>query len=77
MQRPALQWLASQIMNELAGANELQILRDNLAFGTIGAQELGTYFVGYARHASVTTTGSQFFVPSTGLLDDLPAAPGG
>jgi putative iron-dependent peroxidase len=34
--------------------NELQILRDNMPFGTVGTQEFGTYFIGYARTPSVT-----------------------
>ncbi len=31
-----------------------QILRDNMAFGTIGQSEFGTYFIGYAATPSVT-----------------------
>jgi len=34
--------------------NELEILRDNMAFGTIGTREFGTYFIGYAASPSVT-----------------------
>ncbi len=34
--------------------NELQILRDNMPFGSIGAQEFGTYFIGYAKDPAVT-----------------------
>jgi porphyrinogen peroxidase len=34
--------------------NELQILRDNMPFGTIGTQEFGTYFIGYAKTPAVT-----------------------
>ncbi|WP_020388248.1 Dyp-type peroxidase [Kribbella catacumbae] len=34
--------------------NEQQILRDNMPFGTIGSQEFGTYFIGYAKHPGVT-----------------------
>ncbi|NUR98541.1 MAG: Dyp-type peroxidase [Kribbellaceae bacterium] len=34
--------------------NELQILRDNMPFGTVGTQEFGTYFIGYAKTPSVT-----------------------
>jgi putative iron-dependent peroxidase len=33
---------------------ERQILRDNMPFGTIGEQEFGTYFIGYARTPGVT-----------------------
>ena len=31
-----------------------QILRDNMAFGTVGQGEFGTYFIGYAATPSVT-----------------------
>jgi len=31
-----------------------QILRDNMAFGTVGRGEFGTYFIGYAATPSVT-----------------------
>ncbi|MEV4264741.1 Dyp-type peroxidase [Kribbella sp. NPDC049584] len=34
--------------------NEQQILRDNMPFGTIGTQEFGTYFIGYAKSPAVT-----------------------
>jgi putative iron-dependent peroxidase len=34
--------------------NQLQILRDNMPFGTIGTQEFGTYFIGYAKSPAVT-----------------------
>ena len=33
---------------------ELQILRDNMPFGTVGRAEFGTYFIGYSRTPSVT-----------------------
>jgi putative iron-dependent peroxidase len=33
---------------------ERQILRDNMPFGTVGAGEYGTYFIGYARTPEVT-----------------------
>lgn len=85
---------------EAVDGNELQILRDNMPFGTIGTQEFGTYFIGYAKSPAVTelmlhrmfvgmpvgnydrildfstpATGSLFFVPAAGFLDDLPPAP--
>ena len=31
-----------------------QILRDNMAFGTVGTREFGTYFIGYASTPAVT-----------------------
>jgi len=34
--------------------NQQQILRDNMPFGTIGTQEFGTYFIGYAKSPAVT-----------------------
>jgi putative iron-dependent peroxidase len=33
---------------------ERQILRDNMPFGSIGREEFGTYFIGYAKTPSVT-----------------------
>jgi porphyrinogen peroxidase len=32
-----------------ADGEEIQILRDNMPFGTVGSAEFGTYFIGYAR----------------------------
>jgi putative iron-dependent peroxidase len=37
-----------------ADGHELQILRDNMPFGTIGDGEFGTYFIGYAASPAVT-----------------------
>ncbi|TDW22542.1 Dyp-type peroxidase [Kribbella kalugense] len=34
--------------------NQLQILRDNMPFGTVGTQEFGTYYIGYAKTPTVT-----------------------
>jgi putative iron-dependent peroxidase len=39
---------------EDADGNQLQILRDNMPFGTIGTQEFGTYYIGYAKTPTVT-----------------------
>jgi putative iron-dependent peroxidase len=33
---------------------QLQILRDNMPFGSVGTGEYGTYFIGYARSPAVT-----------------------
>ena len=33
---------------------EIKILRDNMPFGAVGAQEFGTYFIGYARSPATT-----------------------
>ncbi|MFI6346687.1 Dyp-type peroxidase [Streptomyces sp. NPDC050560] len=79
---------------------EREILRDNMPFGSPGAGEFGTYFIGYARTPEVTelmlrrmflgtdaashdrildfstaVTGTLFFAPPAGFLDDLPPAP--
>ncbi|WP_329454681.1 Dyp-type peroxidase [Streptomyces sp. NBC_01497] len=37
-----------------ADGEELQILRDNMPFGSPGHDEFGTYFIGYARTPEVT-----------------------
>ena len=34
--------------------NQLQILRENMPFGTLGRGEFGTYFIGYSRTPAVT-----------------------
>ena len=76
-----------------------QIMRFNMPFGRVGAGEFGTYFIGYAKTASLieqmltnmfigsppgthdrvldfstAATGSLFFVPDAGFLDDPPPA---
>jgi putative iron-dependent peroxidase len=38
---------------ELDG-EEIKILRDNMVFGSVGAREFGTYFIGYARSPATT-----------------------
>ena len=42
-------------LNTIIGADgvQRQILRDNMAFGAVGSQEFGTYFIGYAATPSV------------------------
>jgi porphyrinogen peroxidase len=37
-----------------ADGEEIKILRDNMPFGTVGAREFGTYFIGYARSPATT-----------------------
>ena len=37
-----------------ADGNQLQILRENMPFGTFGRGEFGTYFIGYSRTPAVT-----------------------
>ncbi|RPF30431.1 Dyp-type peroxidase [Streptomyces sp. TLI_185] len=39
-----------------ADGNDLEILRDNMPFGSVGHEEFGTYFIGYARDPEVTET---------------------
>jgi putative iron-dependent peroxidase len=51
--KPANAHLVLNVIEDEDG-NELQILRDNMPFGTIGAQEFGTYFIGYAKTPAVT-----------------------
>ncbi|MEU3684093.1 Dyp-type peroxidase [Streptomyces sp. NPDC057144] len=36
--------------------SDLEILRDNMPFGSVGREEFGTYFIGYARTPEVTET---------------------
>src|SRR6202042_3584084 len=36
-----------------ADGTERQIVRDNMPFGSVGAGEFGTYFIGYARSPDV------------------------
>ncbi|ADB32466.1 Dyp-type peroxidase family [Kribbella flavida DSM 17836] len=96
---PANAHIALTVIEDEDG-NELQILRDNMPFGSIGSQEFGTYFIGYAKDPGITelmlrrmflgepegnydrildfstaVTGTLFFTPSAGFLDDLPPAP--
>jgi putative iron-dependent peroxidase len=51
--KPANSHIALTVVEDDDG-NELQILRDNMPFGTIGSQEFGTYFIGYAKDPGVT-----------------------
>jgi putative iron-dependent peroxidase len=37
-----------------ADGTERQIVRDNMAFGTVGTREFGTYFIGYSSTPTVT-----------------------
>ncbi len=36
------------------GGEERQIVRENMPFGSVGAGEFGTYFIGYASHPEIT-----------------------
>jgi putative iron-dependent peroxidase len=51
--KPSNSHIALTVIEDEDG-NEVQILRDNMPFGTIGSQEFGTYFIGYAKDPGVT-----------------------
>jgi porphyrinogen peroxidase len=51
--KPANSHVALNTIVEPDGTQR-QILRDNMPFGTVGAGEYGTYFIGYAATPSVT-----------------------
>lgn len=42
------------LTNIVENGKQLQILRDNMPFGRVGAEEYGTYFIGYSRTPRVT-----------------------
>lgn len=98
--KPANSHVALNTIVDDDGA-ERQIVRANMPFGAFGADEFGTYFIGYSGTPEVTeqmlrnmflgdppgnydrildfstaVTGSLFFCPPAGFLDDLPAPPG-
>jgi putative iron-dependent peroxidase len=51
--KPSNAHIALNVIEDADG-NELQILRDNMPFGSIGEQQFGTYFIGYAKDPGVT-----------------------
>jgi len=51
--KPANSHVALNTINDASG-EQRQIVRFNMAFGTVGAGEFGTYFIGYARNPDVT-----------------------
>jgi porphyrinogen peroxidase len=51
--KPANSHVALNTITDEDGT-ERQIVRDNMAFGTVGKGEFGTYFIGYASDPSVT-----------------------
>ncbi|MEV6288163.1 Dyp-type peroxidase [Kribbella sp. NPDC051770] len=51
--KPSNSHIALNVIEDEDG-NELQILRDNMPFGSIGDAEYGTYFIGYAKDPAVT-----------------------
>jgi porphyrinogen peroxidase len=98
--KPANSHLALNVITGPDG-EERQIMRFNMPFGRVGAEEFGTYYIAYARTPelieemlrnmfignppgntdrildfSTALTGSLFFVPAAGLLEDLSPAGG-
>jgi deferrochelatase/peroxidase EfeB len=96
--KPANSHLALNVITGPDG-EERQIMRFNMPFGRVGADEFGTYYIAYARTSelieqmltnmfignppgntdrildfSTAVTGSLFFVPAAGLLEDLHSA---
>jgi putative iron-dependent peroxidase len=96
--KPANSHLALNVITGPDG-EERQIMRFNMPFGRVGADEFGTYFIAYARTSelieqmltnmfignppgntdrildfSTAVTGSLFFVPAAGLLENLQSA---
>ncbi|HEU4362682.1 MAG TPA: Dyp-type peroxidase [Mycobacterium sp.] len=51
--KPANAHIALNVIEDDAG-NELDIVRRNMPFGTVGNGESGTYYIGYARSPAVT-----------------------
>ncbi|GAA4251183.1 Dyp-type peroxidase [Dactylosporangium darangshiense] len=51
--KPADSHVALTTITEADGTQR-QILRDNMPFGTVGGEEFGTYFIGYASTPEVT-----------------------
>jgi putative iron-dependent peroxidase len=51
--KPSNSHIALNVIEDDEG-NELKIVRDNMPFGSVGDQEFGTYFIGYAKTPSVT-----------------------
>jgi len=51
--KPANSHVALNVITDDDG-NELDIVRDNMPFGTVGNGEFGTYFIGYSSTPSVT-----------------------
>ncbi|WP_225440266.1 Dyp-type peroxidase [Amycolatopsis eburnea] len=50
--KPSNSHLAANTITDENGT-QLQIVRDNMPFGTIGTREFGTYFIGYTSHPDI------------------------
>jgi putative iron-dependent peroxidase len=95
--KPSNSHIALNVITDEDGT-ERQIVRENMAFGSPGAREFGTYFIGYTSDPGVIEkmlsnmfigdppgnhdrildfstpiTGSLFYAPTAGWLDDPPA----
>jgi putative iron-dependent peroxidase len=46
-------WAHNALTSIEHDGEELQIVRDNMPFGSVGSAEFGTYFIGYARSPAV------------------------
>lgn len=51
--KPANAHIKLNVIHDAEG-KQLQIMRDNMPFGSVGEREFGTYFIGYAKDPSVT-----------------------
>ncbi|MGV0626500.1 Dyp-type peroxidase [Mycolicibacter minnesotensis] len=51
--KPANAHIALNVITDEDG-NELEIVRANMPFGTAGAGDAGTYFIGYSRNPAIT-----------------------
>ena len=51
--KPSNSHIALNVITDADG-NELQIVRRNMPYGTVGSGEFGTYFIGYSRTPAVT-----------------------
>lgn len=51
--KPSNSHVALNVIEDEDG-NQLQIVRGNLPFGSVGAGEFGTYFIGYAKDPGIT-----------------------
>ena len=53
--KPTNAHIALNVIEDAEG-NQRQIVRDNMVFGSLGEQEFGTFFIGYAASPDVTET---------------------
>jgi len=53
--KPSNSHIALNVLTDSDG-NELKIVRDNMPFGSLGTQEFGTYYIGYAKTPRIVET---------------------